>query len=61
MGLGSDATFVITEIHNGVAPRLEDKINPFILSIYCVVHITNIPSLDAISSAHYKKIIYFAW
>jgi len=56
VGFGSDGASVMTGIRNGVAARLKDKVNPFILSIHCVAHRTNLASLDAASSASCKTL-----
>ena len=56
VGFGSDGISVMTGIRNGVAARLEDKVNPFILSIHCVAHRTNFASLNAANSASYKNL-----
>ena len=44
------------EIRNGVVARLKDKVNPFILSIHCVTHRTNLASLDAANSTSCKNL-----
>ena len=56
VGFGSNGTSVMTEIRNGVAKRLKDKVNPFILSIHCIAYKINLASLDAASSASCKKL-----
>jgi len=57
---GSDRAFMMTGICNGVAARLKDKVNPFLLSIHYITHRTNLAFLNATNSAPYKKFVYFA-
>ena len=56
VGCGSNGTSVITGIRNEVVVRLEDKVNPFIISIHCIAHRTNIASLDPAISASCKNL-----
>ena len=56
VGFEYDGASVMTRIRNGMDARLKDKINPFILSINCVAHVTNFASLDATNSAPYKNL-----
>ena len=53
---GYDGASMMMGIRNGVVARLKNKVNPFILSIYCVAHRTNLASLDAANSASYKNL-----
>jgi len=50
VGFGADGAFVMSGVCNGVVARLQDKINPFLLSIHCIAHRTNLASLNAASS-----------
>jgi len=40
--------------YNGVTSKLKKEVNPFLLTIHCVAHRTNLATLDGVSSSLYK-------
>ena len=47
VGFGSDGASTMIGKQNGVAARLKEKVNSFIILIHCVTHITNSAAIDA--------------
>jgi hypothetical protein len=55
VGFGSDETSTIIGKQDGVAARLKEKINPFLTSIHCVMHMTNLAVIDATKAGSCKN------
>ena len=53
---GSDGASTMVGSHGGVATKLKNNLNPFILSCHCVDHKTNLASLDASKASNCKVI-----
>ena len=46
VGFGSDRTSTMIGKQNGVAARLKEKINHFLISVHSVIHRTNFVAID---------------
>ena len=55
VGFGSDGASVMLGSRNGVASKLKKEVNPFLLSIHCVAHRTNLAVLDVTGSSLCKS------
>jgi len=56
VGFGSEGAIVMLGSHNGVASKLKKEVNPFLLSIYCVTHKTNLAVLDVADNGLCKDV-----
>jgi hypothetical protein len=56
VGFGSNGAAVMTGCCIRIATRLKDNVSPFLLNVHCVVHRTNLASLDAASSGPCKAV-----
>lgn len=50
LGFGSDGASTMTGSATGVAARLKNQVNPYLLAVHCVAHRTNLAALDAAKS-----------
>ena len=55
VGFGSNGASVMLGSRNGVASKLKKEVNPFLLSIHCVAHRTNLAALDVAGSSLCKS------
>ena len=56
VAFGSDGAATMTGKNNGVAARLKAQVNPFLTSVHCVAHRTNLAALDASKAADCKEL-----
>ena len=56
VAFGSDGASTMVRSHGGVATRLKNTLNPFVLSCHCIAHRTNLALLDASKASDCKVI-----